>query len=44
MDACAARAPLSDAGLAALDAQHDIDLSTLIAQLLHVGAFAEMLQ
>ena len=44
MDACAAGAPLSDAGLAALDAQHDIDLSTLIAQLLHVGAFAEMLQ
>jgi hypothetical protein len=44
MDACAAGAPLSDAGLAALGAQHDIDLSTLIAQLLHVGAFAEMLQ
>lgn len=44
MDACAAGAPLSDAGLAALDAQHDIDVSTLMAQLLHVGAFAEMLQ
>jgi hypothetical protein len=42
IDACAAGASLSDAGLAALDAQHDIDLAALIAQLLHVGAFGEM--
>ncbi len=44
MNACASGAPLSDAGLAALDAEHDIDLSTLIAQLLNVGAFGEMQQ
>jgi len=41
IDACAAGARLSDAGLAALDAEHDIDLSALVAQLLHAGAFGE---
>ena len=35
---------LSDASLVALDVEHDIDLSALMAQLLHAGAFAEIRQ
>ncbi len=44
LDACAAGANLTDAGFAALGAEHDIDLSALIAQLLRAGAFGEMHQ
>jgi hypothetical protein len=44
MDACAAGAGLSDAGLAALDADQDIDLANLMTQLLRAGAFGEMHQ
>jgi hypothetical protein len=39
LDVCAAGANLSDAGIAALDAEHDIDLSALVAQLFRAGAF-----
>jgi hypothetical protein len=41
LDACAAGENLSDAGVAALGAEHDIDLSALVAQLFHAGAFGE---
>lgn len=44
VDACAAGCALSDAGLAALEADHDVDLSGLMAQLLQAGAFAEVRQ
>ena len=44
IDACAAGAGLSDASLAAIDAERDIDLSTLMAQLLQAGAFADIRQ
>jgi len=42
IDACGAGAQLASASLAALDVEHDIDLSALMAQLLQVGAFGEM--
>lgn len=42
LDACAADASLSDASLVALDVEHDIDLSALMAQLFRAGAFGEM--
>jgi hypothetical protein len=42
IDACAAGAPLSDAGLAAFAADPDMDLSALMAQLLRAGAFSEI--
>ena len=44
LDACSAGAVLSDVGLAALEADRDIDLATLMAQLLQAGAFTEILQ
>ncbi len=40
-DACAAGANLSDAAVAAFGAEHDIDLSALLAQLFRAGAFGE---
>lgn len=42
LDACAGGAALSDAGVAALDAERGFDLATLMAQLLRAGTFAEM--
>jgi hypothetical protein len=42
LDACAAGAALSEAGLAALDVEQDIGLAALMAQLLRAGAFTEM--
>jgi hypothetical protein len=42
IDACAAGAPLLDAGLAARQVERGIDLATLMARLLRLGAFAQM--
>lgn len=44
IDACAAGRTLVDAGLAALEADHDVDLSGLMALLLQAGAFGEVRQ
>ncbi len=43
MDACAVGSRLSDAGVAALDAEPQVDLAALLAQLLRAGAFAQIL-
>jgi hypothetical protein len=44
LDACAAGATLSDAGLAALEVEADIDLSKVLAQLLLTGTFTQVQQ